>query len=75
MTNREFTNLLKRAEKLKFWDNNQLVTLGYAYNWGISGVQNGTESKAALKEIENEVNYRSVNDIALTAAQQEILNK
>lgn len=75
MTNKDFTSLLKKAEKLSYWDNNQLVTLGYAYTWGISGEQNEAEAEAALKEIENEVNYRSVNDIALTAAQQEILNK
>lgn len=75
MTNTDFTNLLKKAEKLNFWDNGQLVTLGYAYKWGISGEQNGAENEAALKEIENEVNYRSANDIPLTATQQEILNK
>lgn len=73
MTNREFTNLLKKAEKLEFWDNGYLVTLGYAYKHGVDYFTD--EVHTILKKIDGEIYYRSCNNIPLTAKQQEILNR
>lgn len=73
MTNRKFTNLLKKAEKVIFWNNGYMVTLGFAIKNGIDDPS--VECHTILMEIHDEIYYRISNDIPLTAVQQEILNR
>lgn len=73
MTNKEFTGLLKRAEKVIFWNDGYMVTLGFAIKNGINDPS--VECYRILKEINDEIYYRISNDILLTATQEEILNR
>ena len=76
MLNKDFTALLKRADKEGYWNRvNDLVTLGYAIQWpgDVRESDQEPDNAALLRAVKAELDWRSCEGVTLTPAQRSLI--